>query len=137
MTESRPNTVLVIDAGMGANHDISTALAGTGLVVATQGDADQAQIEEFAAGLAQGTVGNVVYLFDALPGFETPTHAHIRAQALLFAPKLRVNAICSADIEQWPSLPLGSRVQTQEIVGAVRFILDTASITGQVIALGG
>ncbi|NQU58299.1 MAG: SDR family oxidoreductase, partial [Rhodospirillales bacterium] len=69
--------------------------------------------------------------------------------ALALAPHIRVNAIGpgpvlassrqteKAFIEQWSSLPMRRNITAEEIVDAVRYILDAPSMTGQMIALDG
>lgn len=67
--------------------------------------------------------------------------------ALSLAPQIRVNAIGpgpvlansrqteEAFIKQWSSLPLSRSVSPHEIVGAIKFLIDSPSITGQLFAL--
>ena len=153
MTHTQAGTVLLVDAGMGVAGDVAHALTVAGwpaTVISGVTDQDRAtQIQDFAAGIGEGATGNIVYLFDHLAGSETPIHAQLSAQALVLAPKIRLNAICpgpvvprgdfenTADTEQWSSPALDIKVPIEEIVGAVGFIVDTPSITGQVIALDG
>jgi len=153
MTQTQAATVLVIDAGMGIKGDIEHGLSVAGwpatVISGVTGQDQAAQIQAFASGIDEGATGNIVYLFDHLAGSETPIHAQLGAQALALAPKIRLNAICpgpvvprgdvynKADMEQWSSPALGIKVQIEEIVGAIGFIVDTPSITGQVIALDG
>lgn len=145
MTEHRGAKVLIIGAGLAAGGNMALVLSQAGIAAGLAEDDQGAHMAEFAAGLGDGVNGTIIYLFDHPAGPETAAHAHIRTQALSLAPQIRVNGICpgplvagkAADIEQWSSLPLGLKVSTEGIVGAVRFILDTASITGQVIALDG
>lgn len=67
--------------------------------------------------------------------------------ALALAPKVRVNAIGPGPVlpsprqsddsfaRQWRATPLGRPVTPEEIAGAVRFLLETPSVTGQMMAL--
>ncbi|MBC8267387.1 MAG: SDR family oxidoreductase [Rhodospirillaceae bacterium] len=67
--------------------------------------------------------------------------------AMSLAPHIRVNAIGpgpvlpssrqseKAFIKQWSSLPMRRKITLEEIVDAVRFILEAPSMTGQMIAL--
>jgi len=153
MMHAPVGSVLIIDAGIGVVGDVAHALNAAGwpaTVISGATDQDQAaQIQDFASGIDEGTTGNIVYLFDHLAGSETPIHAQLGAQALELAPKIRLNAICpgpvvprgdinsKAGMEQWSSPALGIKVPIEEIVGAIGFIIDTPSITGQVIALDG
>ena len=69
--------------------------------------------------------------------------------ALALAPKVRVNAVGPGPTlpsvrqspehfaRQWSGLPLARPAAPAEIAGAVRFLLDASSITGQMIAVDG
>lgn len=69
--------------------------------------------------------------------------------AMALAPRIRVNAIGPGPVlpsprqsesqfaRQWRSTPLGRGATTEEICAALRFILATPAMTGQMIALDG
>jgi len=109
-------------------------------------------IQAFASGIAgrvAGEQGNIINVTDLPYQSMTGLWSLIRSFALTLAPGIRINAIGpgpvlpgerridGACIEQWPSLPFAPKMATEEIVAAIGFILDTPSLTGQVIALGG
>lgn len=114
--------------------------------------------QAFAKALPEGASGNVINLIDQKVLRPNPdyfsytvakaalwTATQMMAQAL--APRIRVNAVApgpvlksigqkEADFEQeYRSTPLKRRVAPQEVAAAVRFLLETPSITGQIIAL--
>jgi len=114
----------------------------------------------FREQLPDGLEGNVVNIVDQrvwnlTPHFLTYTLSKAglwtltQTLALALAPHIRVNAIGPGPalpsarqseetfIKQWSSLPLRRNVTLEEIVDAVRFILDAPSMTGQMIALDG
>jgi len=117
-------------------------------------------VQSFAKQLPAERQGNVVNIIDQRVWNLTPhflsytlskaglwTLTQTLAQAL--APQIRVNAIGpgpvlpssrqtqEAFIEQWSSLPMRQNITREEIVDAVRFIIDASSMTGQMIALDG
>ncbi len=117
-------------------------------------------IQGFREQLPEGLEGNVVNIIDQrvwnlTPHFLTYTLSKAglwtltQTLALALAPNIRVNAIGpgpvlpsarqteEAFIEQWSSLPMRRNVTLEEIVDAVRFILDAPSMSGQMIALDG
>jgi NAD(P)-dependent dehydrogenase (short-subunit alcohol dehydrogenase family) len=116
--------------------------------------------QAFAKALPKGTSGNVINMIDQRVWRLTPeffsytiaksalwTATRTLAQAL--APRIRVNAIgpgpvlpnrrqTEADFErECRSMPLGRGATPEEICAAIRFLLDTPSVTGQMIALDG
>jgi NAD(P)-dependent dehydrogenase (short-subunit alcohol dehydrogenase family) len=116
--------------------------------------------QAFAAQLPGGASGSVINLLDQrvwnlTPYFLTYTLSKsglwtlTRTLALSLAPDIRVNAIgpgpvlpsarqsAEAFAAQAGATPLGRNVEAEEILGAVRFILATPSMTGQMIALDG
>jgi NAD(P)-dependent dehydrogenase (short-subunit alcohol dehydrogenase family) len=116
--------------------------------------------QSFMEQLPDGLEGNVVNVVDQrvwnlTPHFLTYTLSKAglwtltQTLAMALAPNVRVNAIGpgpalpsarqteEAFIKQWSSLPLRRNVTLEEIVDAVRFILDAPSMTGQMIALDG
>jgi len=116
--------------------------------------------QAFARQLPDGIEGNVVNILDQrvwnlTPYFTTYTLSKAglwtltRTLAMALAPRVRVNAIGPGPtlpsarqsdeqfIRQWASLPLGRAVMPDEIVDALRFILDAPSVTGQMIAVDG
>lgn len=116
--------------------------------------------QTFRAQLPEGLEGNVINIVDQrvwnlTPHFLTYTLSKAglwtltQTLALAMAPRVRVNAIGpgpalpstrqteEAFIKQWSSLPLRRNVMLDEIVDAIRFILDAPSMTGQMIALDG
>jgi len=116
--------------------------------------------QAFARQVPDGLEGNVVNILDQrvwnlTPYFTTYTLSKAglwtltRTLAMALAPRVRVNAIGPGPtlpsarqsdeqfIRQWASLPLGRAVMPDEIVDALRFILDAPSVTGQMIAVDG
>jgi len=116
--------------------------------------------QAFARQLPDGLEGNVVNILDQrvwnlTPYFTTYTLSKAglwtltRTLAMALAPRVRVNAIGPGPtlpsarqtdeqfIRQWAALPLGRAVMPDEIVDALRFILDAPSVTGQMIAVDG
>jgi NAD(P)-dependent dehydrogenase (short-subunit alcohol dehydrogenase family) len=116
--------------------------------------------QAFAKGLPKGASGCVINMVDQRVWRITPeffsytiaksalwTATRTLAQAL--APRIRVNALgpgpvlpnrrqSQADFErECRSTPLGHGATVEEICAAVRFLLDTPSVTGQLIALDG
>lgn len=117
-------------------------------------------VQRLMAQLPEGLEGNVINIVDQrvwnlTPDFMTYTLSKAglwtltQTLALALAPQIRVNAIGpgptlpssrqteEAFVQQWSSLPLRRNVMLDEIVDAVRFILDASSMTGQMIALDG
>lgn len=116
--------------------------------------------QAFAKALPKGTSGSVINMIDQRVWRLTPeffsytiaksalwTATQTLAQA--FAPRIRVNALAPgpvlpnrkqshADFErECRSTPLGHGATPEEICAAIRFLLDTPSVTGQMIALDG
>jgi NAD(P)-dependent dehydrogenase (short-subunit alcohol dehydrogenase family) len=116
--------------------------------------------QAFAKTLTGGVQGNVINLIDQKvlrlnPDYFSYTIAkaalwtatQTMAQAL--APRIRVNAVApgpvlksvgqsQADFErEFRSTPLRRQVGPEDVVAAIRFLVDTPSITGQMIALDG
>jgi NAD(P)-dependent dehydrogenase (short-subunit alcohol dehydrogenase family) len=72
-----------------------------------------------------------------------------RTLAMALAPRIRVNGIGPGPTlrnerqseahfrEQWENVPLGRPTSPDDVCAAIRFILDTPSMTGQMIALDG
>lgn len=114
----------------------------------------------FAASLPGGATGNVVNLIDQKvlrlnPDYFSYTIAkaalwtatQTMAQAL--APRIRVNAVAPGPVikargqseaefeEEFRSTLLKRKVKPEEVVAAIRFLIDTPSITGQMIAPDG
>lgn len=117
-------------------------------------------VQAFARQLPEGAEGNVVNLLDQrvwnpTPAFMTYTLSKIglwgltQTLALALAPHIRVNAIGPGPAlpsarqtqaqfdEQCASLPLQRGTTPDEICRSLRFLLETRSITGQMIALDG
>lgn len=116
--------------------------------------------QAMAASLPDGSEGNIINIIDQRVWNLTPeffsytiskaglwTATRTLAQAL--APKIRVNAIGPGPVlrsihqtddefeRESQSTLLGRGASTDEIAAAVRFILSTPSLTGQMIALDG
>lgn len=116
--------------------------------------------QRFAAALGENRTGNIINIVDERVWRLTPrfmsytlsksglwTLTQTMAQAL--APRVRVNAIGPGPVlpstrqtqesfaAQARALPLERRTEVGEICRAVRFILDSPSMTGQMIALDG
>ncbi|MBM3486368.1 MAG: SDR family oxidoreductase [Alphaproteobacteria bacterium] len=117
-------------------------------------------MQDFAAQLPHDATGNVINLLDErvwnpTPYFVSYTVSKIglwtltQTLALALAPRVRVNAIgpgptlpsarqSLAQFErQWAAMPLKRGTTPDEIAAAVRFILDSPAMTGQMIALDG
>ncbi|MCB1472700.1 MAG: SDR family oxidoreductase [Rhodobiaceae bacterium] len=115
---------------------------------------------EMANALPDGVAGNIVNLIDQRvwrlnPHFFTYTLSKsalwtaTRTMALAFAPRVRVNAIGPGPTLPSPrqterdfaaqvaTLPLQRGPSPQEIARAVRFLAETPSMTGQMLALDG
>ena len=116
--------------------------------------------QAFAAQIPENTHGNVINLLDQLVWRLIPTYVSYTASksalwtltqtlAMALAPKIRVNGIGPGptlpNAQQTPeafsaqcdSTPLGIGTTPDEIARAVRFILSTPGMTGQMIALDG
>jgi NAD(P)-dependent dehydrogenase (short-subunit alcohol dehydrogenase family) len=114
--------------------------------------------QELMAGLPAGAEGNIVNLVDQrvlnlTPFFMSYTLSRMglwtltQTLAMAFAPRARVNAIGPGPVlpsprqsdaqfeRQYKALPLARSVDPLEIARAVRFILDSPSMTGQIIVL--
>lgn len=116
--------------------------------------------QTFVAQLPSGVPGNIINIIDQRVWRLTPkffsytiskaglwTLTQTMAQAL--APAVRVNAIGPGPVlpstrqdtdsfaAQVAALPLQRRAELDEICAAIRFILETRSMTGQMIALDG
>jgi NAD(P)-dependent dehydrogenase (short-subunit alcohol dehydrogenase family) len=119
---------------------------------------DGARTQAFAGALPDGVEGNVVNILDQKVLRLTPDYfsytiakaalwsaTQMMAQAL--APKIRVNAIAPGPVlkhegqsqstfeRECGATPLQRAVSAEDVAGAVRFLIETPSITGQVIAL--
>jgi NAD(P)-dependent dehydrogenase (short-subunit alcohol dehydrogenase family) len=116
--------------------------------------------QAFAAQLPDDAGGSIVNLIDQrvwnlTPYFATYTvskaglWALTQTSAMAFAPRIRVNAIGPGPVlpsprqsqeqfeRQCAAMPLKRGATTAEIARAIRFILETPSMTGQMIALDG
>jgi NAD(P)-dependent dehydrogenase (short-subunit alcohol dehydrogenase family) len=114
--------------------------------------------QEFARTLPQDASGCIINMIDQrvwrlTPDFFSYTIAKsalwtaTRTLAQALAPRIRVNAIGPGPVlrNRWQSeaefeaeclaTPLRRRATVEDICGAVRFLLDTPSVTGQMIAL--
>ena len=114
--------------------------------------------QELAARLGGNGPGNIVNIVDQrvlnlTPFFTSYTVSKAalwtltQTLAMAFAPGIRVNAIGPGPVlpsprqteeqfkRQYELLPLGRAVDPGEIAGAVRFILESPSMTGQIILL--
>lgn len=117
-------------------------------------------IQDFAAQLPKEIAGNVINILDyavwSLPHnflsyivSKSALWTLTQTLALTLAPQIRLNAIGpgpalansrqseSGFSQAWHSAPLGRSTSAEEIGNAVRFILATPSMTGQMIALDG
>lgn len=117
-------------------------------------------MQRFAAQLPAGADGNVVNLLDQRVWKPTPYFVSYTASkaglwmltqtlALALAPRIRVNAIGPGPTlrgaretdahfaRQQAGTPLGRGASPEEIANAVRFIVATPSLTGQMLALDG
>lgn len=116
--------------------------------------------QAFARALPADCPGNVINILDErvwnlTPHFITYTLSKsglwtlTRTLAMALAPRIRVNGIGPGPIlpsihqteegfrRQWESQPLRRPIAPEEIAHAVAFILDSPSMTGQMIALDG
>jgi len=116
--------------------------------------------QSFTRHLPAGASGNIINIIDQRVSAPTPeffsytlskaalwTATRMLAQAL--GPSIRVNAIAPGPVLQGPhqtaaefaaeaaATPLGRATSPEEIAAAVRFIIDAAAMTGQMIALDG
>ncbi len=114
--------------------------------------------QEFMRQLPDGREGNIINLIDQRvwnlgPDFTSYTLSKVglwgltQTLARAAAPRIRVNAIGPGPVlpsrhqteqefvEQWSTLPLQRQVGTEDICAGVRYILDAAAMTGQMIAL--
>jgi NAD(P)-dependent dehydrogenase (short-subunit alcohol dehydrogenase family) len=117
-------------------------------------------IQEFAKQLPEGEKGAIVNLLDQrvwnlTPQFTSYTLSKAglwtatQTLAMALAPNIRVNAIGPGPIlpsarqsiddfsRQCSGTPLGHGAKPEEIAAAVRFLLDSPSVTGQMIAVDG
>lgn len=117
-------------------------------------------VQAMARGLPDDATGCVINLLDQrvwnlTPHFTSYTLSKAglwtltRTLAMALAPRIRVNGIGPGPTmrnerqseshfrEQWENVPMGRPTSAEDICGAVRFILDTPSMTGQMIALDG
>jgi NAD(P)-dependent dehydrogenase (short-subunit alcohol dehydrogenase family) len=115
---------------------------------------------QLAAGLGGAEIGNVINIIDQRvlnpgPRFTSYTLSKsalwtlTRTSAQELAPRIRVNAIAPGPVlksshqkiedfeKECAELPLGQGPTPQEIAAAVLFLLDTPSVTGQMITLDG
>ena len=116
--------------------------------------------QAFAKQLPEGERGNIVNLLDqrvwnltdqfvSYTVSKTALYTLTQTLALALAPRIRVNGIGPGPVlpskhqtaeqfaRQVGNTPLGVAATLDDIYGAVRFILDTPSFTGQMIALDG
>ncbi|MCB1478481.1 MAG: SDR family oxidoreductase [Rhodobiaceae bacterium] len=123
-------------------------------------EAPLALARDMANAMPEGMTGNVINLIDQRvwrlnPNFFTYTLSKsalwtaTRTMAMAFAPRVRVNAIGpgptlrnarqnAADFQaQVDALPLKNGPSPEEIARAVRFLIETPSMTGQMLALDG
>lgn len=114
--------------------------------------------QEMARRMPAGTDGNIVNIVDQrvlnlTPYFTSYTVSKValwtltQTLAQAFAPAIRVNAIGPGPVlpsprqtdaqfkKQYEAMPLGRAVDLAEICNAVRFILASPSMTGQIIVL--
>ena len=114
--------------------------------------------QAFLQALPDGIYGNIINIIDQrvwnlTPDFTTYTLSKAGLWSLTqilaraSAPKVRVNGIGpgptlqsayqSAEnfTEEWAALPLGRQVEPEDICRAVRFILDSPAVTGQMVAI--
>jgi NAD(P)-dependent dehydrogenase (short-subunit alcohol dehydrogenase family) len=116
--------------------------------------------QAFARVLPEQTEGNVINLLDQKVLRLDPEHfsytiaksalwAATRTMAQALAPRIRVNAVApgpvlksqgqsQADFEQeYRSTLLHRQVSAEDVIAAIRFLLDAPSVTGQLIAIDG
>lgn len=116
--------------------------------------------QQFAAALPEDMPGSVINLIDMrvrkpLPGFISYTVSKAglemltKTMAMALAPRIRVNAIGPGPVlpnerqsedqfrKQWQSTLLKRGAHPDEIAAGVRFLLDSPSVTGQMICMDG
>ena len=154
-----PITAVVNNAAVFEDDDVMTADAdGWRRHMAVNLRAPFVLAQVLARDLEPGTPGAVVNIIDQrvwnpTPRFTTYTLSKMalwdltRMLARALAPGVRVNAVgpgpvlpsprqTDADFErQWSAQPLGRPVAPEDVAGAVRFLLDAPSVTGQMIAV--
>ncbi len=156
-----PVTVLVNNASIFERDTVAGATAGSwSRHMAVNLRAPFVLSQAVAAALPADRRGNIVNLVDQrvwnlTPHFVSYTLSKAglwtltQTLALALAPRIRVNAIGPGptlpsprqSAEQFAAqarrLPLGAPIAAADIAAAVRFILETPSMTGQMIALDG
>jgi NAD(P)-dependent dehydrogenase (short-subunit alcohol dehydrogenase family) len=115
------------------------------------------QFAKLLPGQAKGAIVNILdqRVWNYTPHFVSYTVSKAglwtltQTMALALAPRIRVNGVGPGPIlandnqspEQfkvhWSSLPLQRQIDPAEVARAVRFLLDSPSLTGQMIAVDG
>ena len=156
-----PITCLVNNASVFEHDRLATATPDSwDLHMAVNLRAPFFLIQAFAAALPEGRDGNVINMLDErvlnlTPYFASYTVSKMglwtltRTLALELAPRIRVNGIGPGPTlpsarqseeqfrRQWQMMPLARQIMLEEIARTVRFILDSPSMTGQMVALDG
>ena len=154
-----PVSCLVNGASVFEKDDIVTATAGSWTHhFAVNLRAPFVLTQRFAEQVPGESTGNIINILDQrvwnlTPFFTSYTLSKTalwtltQTTAMAFAPRIRVNAIGPGPTlpsrrqtegefnRQVDATPLGRVVGVEEISGAVKFILDSPSLTGQMIAL--
>ncbi len=156
-----PLTLLVNNAAVFENDTVANAdRAGWDRHLETNLRAPVVLIQDFARRLPEDRSGNVINLLDQRVWNPTPWFMSYTVSkaalwvltqtlAMALAPRIRVNGIGPGPTlrnprqteehfeRQWRAVPLRRPVELAEIGRTIRFILETPSLTGQMIALDG
>lgn len=156
-----PLTLLVNNASAFVEDDIAEPARATwDLHMEANLRAPVVLIGDFARALPEDWTGNVVNMLDQrvlnlTPHFLSYTAsksalwALTRTLALALAPRIRINGIGPGPTlpsprqteaqfrAQWRAIPLARAIDPQEICAAIRFIVASPSMTGQMLALDG
>jgi len=157
----RPLTVLVNNASLFQKDDaLGATRESWDAHLETNLRAPFVLMQDFARALPAGTDGHIINILDQRVWSLTPPFfsytlsksalwSLTQTMALALAPRIRVNGIgpgptlknerqAEEDFAaQWRAIPLGRPTAAEEIARTVLFLLQTPSMTGQMIALDG
>ena len=156
-----PATVLVNNASLFERDEALTATrAQWDRQLAVNLRAPFVLMQSFARLLPESETGAIVNLLDQrvlnlTPHFTTYTLSKAglwtltQTMALALAPRIRVNGVGPGPtlpnerqndaqfLAHWSSLPLQARIEPEHVARAVRFLVESPSVTGQMIAVDG